>query len=414
MKQIIYLLFTTMILASCGNQLCKQTVSYTKATAIYGDLNAIRNQPVNDIVQEIENPGKIFLSNDYLFIGEEGKGIHVLDNSDPTNPIRINFINIHQNREYYIEGPNLYAESFTDIVKYDISNPTNVEVISRANEVFQAPTGFNNNTGEQIVGFNLEYVVEDLDCDTPIFSDQVNFFSWDNQLIPASSVPSSFAGSSDGSSGTINRITYTDGYVYAINWNQIYTLSDNGGLELQGDVYGWGNMETIYPQGENLFIGTQTGMLIYSLANSNEPEFYSSFTHATACDPVLPKGDVVYVTLRSGNECQGTSNELDVVNIQDIDRPTLSNVINMDTPYGMTIIGETLFVGQGESGLSIFDISNKLNPVLIKEDTSIQAYDVISNPNNPSQILITGENGIRQYQVSTSKEAFTLLSTIAF
>ena len=32
---------------------------------------------------EISIPGKIFFKDDYLFVNEVGKGIHVIDNSDP-------------------------------------------------------------------------------------------------------------------------------------------------------------------------------------------------------------------------------------------------------------------------------------------------------------------------------------------
>jgi hypothetical protein len=414
MKKLLLFTAFAIMFASCGNQLCKQTVSYTKAIAIYGDIDEIRNQPVNVDIREIENPGKIYIGDDFILIGEEGRGIHVLDNTNPNSPIQTNFIQIHQNKEFYVEGDALYAESFTDVVKYDISNINNVRVESRASNVFNAPN-ITNNVGERLIGFEVEYVTEDLDCDSPIQRDQVNFFGWDNELIPPSTVPSSFAGTSDGNSGTINRITYANGNVFLINWNTIYSLSDNGSsLIFVGEVNSWRNMETIFHLEDNLFIGTQTGMEIYSIDNPNNPELFSSFDHANACDPVLPKNDVAYVTLRSGTECFGFSNQLDVIDISNLNNPSLSMTINLDSPYGMAIINETLYVGQGDNGISVFDISNPLNPSLIKQDGSIKAYDVIANPSSASRILVTGQNGASQYEVSSNNDSFTLLSSIGF
>lgn len=414
MKNLIYLLGFTLIFASCGNQLCKQTISYTKATAIYGDIDEARNQVVNAAVRDIEDPGKIYIGEDFLLIGEEGEGIHVLDNSDPNNPVQINFINIHQNREFFVEGDALYAESWTDIVKYDISDLSNVRVEARADEVFNTPVSLNA-AGEKLIGFDLENVVEDLDCESPINRDQVNFFSWDNELIPPSAVPSSFAGTSNGSVGTINRLTYSHDNLYVINWNDIFTISDNGSsLTVENETSDWRQMETILTQDDNLFIGTQTGMVIYSLENANAPSLTSTFEHATACDPVLPKGDVAYVTLRSGNDCWGFSNQLDVVNISNLNSPSLVRSIQMDSPLGMTVVGNNLYVGQGQNGLSVFDISNDRDPVLINQEDGFEAYDVIANPNDANKILVTGENGINQYEVTGNAEAFNLLSTIAF
>ena len=35
----------------------------------------------------------------------------------------------------------------------------------------------------------------------------------------------------------------------------------------------------------------------------------------TSCDPVVVQGDYAFVTLRGGTECQGFSNQLDIIDI---------------------------------------------------------------------------------------------------
>ena len=47
--------------------------------------------------QEIEEPGKIYIYKDYLFINEPNQGIHIYDNKNPANPINLSFIPIEGN-----------------------------------------------------------------------------------------------------------------------------------------------------------------------------------------------------------------------------------------------------------------------------------------------------------------------------
>ena len=70
-------------------------------------------------------------------------------------------------------------------------------------------------------------------------------------------------------------------------------------------------METIYPQGDELFVGSQESVRVFDIAEPSAPSFKSSFNHRRSCDPVLPDGDVAYVTLRSNNSnCPGDNNAL--------------------------------------------------------------------------------------------------------
>lgn len=415
MKHIFYLIFASLIITSCGKELCKQTVTYTKATAIYGDLEALRSLPVNAAVTAINNPGKIYVGDDFLLIGEENKGIHVIDNSDPYNPQAINFINIPQNKEYYVHGNTLYAESMYDVVSYDLTDLTNVTVRSREENVFQVGFQNTNAEGETLLGFDYEEVTENLDCNSLINPTQINYFGWNNELIPNSAVPSSFAGNSTGGVGSVNRMAFAQDHLFIINSRDLFVLSDFGQLDYvrtQSNI-GW-NMETIFPYEDNLFIGTQTGMLIYNLDTESNPEYESRFDHAQACDPVLPTDEVAYVTLRSGTACQGFSNELDIINISDLQNPFLENIVQLESPYGLSKSGNVLYIGEGENGLSIFDITDRVKPVLIKKDRSVEAYDIIAHPTNSSRILIAGTGGLGQYEIDGSIQNLTLLSNISF
>jgi len=152
-------------------------------------------------------------------------------------------------------------------------------------------------------------------------------------------------------------------------------------------------------------------MEILSTSNPDNPEWIGSFSHATSCDPVLPQGSTAYVTLRSGNECDGNVDALTVVDIQNLTFPTAKQDIQMESPYGMTIIDGNLYVGEGENGLKIFKILADDTLELIDHDRSIQAYDVIPHPTQADIILVASPDGFGQYQITSSSKK--LLSWIS-
>ena len=96
---------------------------------------------------------------------------------------------------------------------------------------------------------------------------------------------------------------------FAIAQNTLYTV-DNSSLRvfslatpskpvyLKTEHLGR-NIETIFPRGENLFIGSQEGVFIYSIQNPQQPNFLSTFRHIQACDPVVANDNHAFVTLRS-------------------------------------------------------------------------------------------------------------------
>ena len=71
--------------------------------------------------REMIKTGKIYIKGDYIFINEKKEGIHVIDNSDPSNPRNISFIAIPGNLDIAVMGNILYGDSYTDLVAVDIT-----------------------------------------------------------------------------------------------------------------------------------------------------------------------------------------------------------------------------------------------------------------------------------------------------
>jgi hypothetical protein len=87
-------------------------------------------------VREIENPGKIYVINEFLLVVDQLKGIHVFNNENPENPQKVGFIQITGTNDVAVRDNILYADQATDLLAIDISNPENVQVASRVKNVF--------------------------------------------------------------------------------------------------------------------------------------------------------------------------------------------------------------------------------------------------------------------------------------
>ncbi len=402
-----------LLLSSCEQDFTSIDVTYTKATALYADLNELRNVALIGGAREIANPGKIFVSDDLLLIGEEKVGIHIMDNSDPENPTNKSFINVPGNREFFVDGSNVYVESYYDMLKIDLSAINAPKLIARVRNAFGEE--LKNELGESLIGFDFEVVTESFNEDVNIYKEgQLIYFDGQNRLIPESAVPASFAGNND-FIGTVNRIVRYNEHVYVLGWSNLTVFKDQSSFDLVGsNPMGW-QMETVFPYENKLFIGTQNSMQVFDISDPEMPQHVSIFDHATSCDPVYPLDDVAYVTLRTGEfaRCPGDINALLVLDITNIHSPQQKQEIEMKSPYGMSLIGTRLFVGEGDNGLKIFDAEEKTKLTLEQWDKEIQAYDIIPHPTRTDIVLIAGPNGLSQYDIE-SPNSMELLSTVHF
>jgi hypothetical protein len=206
---------------------------------------------------------------------------------------------------------------------------------------------------------------------------------------------------------------------FTISGNNLYTVSNTSlqtyDISTSSDPkpgsktpLGFG-VETIFPYRNNLFIGTQTGMYIYTLAQPDSPRQLGFYSHIQSCDPVVAQGTYAYVTLRSGTPCRNTSaNTLDVVDISNLASPRLLKSYPMTNPHGLGADSSLLFVGEGEYGLRVLDISNPLTIQEVQFIDSVKTYDVIPTQ---KRLIVTGPDGIYQYSYANLKQ-LKLLSKI--
>ena len=393
-------LFSVLVLVACSDEdLCVQRVSYTKAVGIYADLDPLRSDDLNGEPRLLRNPGKIYVSDQLILIGEEGEGIHVVDNSDPTSPSFINFLEIPGNREMFVMGNLLYADSYFDMLLVDISDPGNTRLTERLEEAF--PPRLRDELNRPLIDFHLENVYEELACDVYIQEGSMVYFDFKGERIPESAIPTSFVASGSDQIGTVNRMAHVNDHLYVIGSHDLYVFEVSDNQLNRGshhEYFSW-EMETIYPMNDLLFVGSINRMNIYNTIQPLEPQFEGEFFHATSCDPVLPTPEeVAYVTLRSGNECPGDENTLNIIDISSVQNPRLITSIGLTSPYAMSISNGLLFVGEGHAGYRVYEIDG-LNLNEIVHDPDITAYDIIAHPSDPNIVLFAGPDGITQYNM---------------
>ena len=394
---------------SCTDK-CTDSYTYIEYTPQYVSLEAMRSSFSIEPPTPIEKSGKIYLYKTTLFVTEPGKGIHVIDNSNPSIPIHKNFIQLEGVHDVTVKDNTLYADSYMDLVVIDIEDMNNIQQIRRLENVFNNYYPYSDQPGMFIAGYDESNAVQmsASDCDRESY-----FWRGPVLFLDATIASTGSSESVIGMSGSMARMNIVGNYLYGIDdWEMsIFDLSDlQFPTEAANVSVGW-RIETIFPYENNLFIGAADGMYIFDNSNPLAPSLLSKFNHARACDPVVVQDDIAFVTLRNGTECDGFANQLDVVDISNLNNPTLLFSHPMQNPHGLGVKGDALFICEGEYGLKLFDKSDlsKIGDHLQNWVTDINAYDVI--PLDNGLLIMIGEDGLYQFDYSEPSK-IKLLSVI--
>ena len=114
--------------------------SMTAYSPILMNKNDLAASVYNQPVREFDNPGKIYLYENMIFIVDNYRGIHVIDNHDPATPQKTGFIHIPGVMDLSVRNNVLFADNSIDLVSVDISNYPQIAVLDRKEDVFPEPT----------------------------------------------------------------------------------------------------------------------------------------------------------------------------------------------------------------------------------------------------------------------------------
>ena len=399
---IAIVISVSFILQGCIKDTCENTHQYSYYTPSYKTKAAVRTNIKSNPSRQISNTGKIFTIGNYIFLNEVDKGIHVIDNSNPSSPQNIAFIDIPGNMDIAVKGNILYADVFTDMVALDISNPLNVVVTKFIEGVFPF-----RNWGGGLAADTDMVIVDWVRRDTTVYqncnsTEQVYlgtgiYFDMSQALNNSSGNSPVKSTSPVGTGGSMARFALLNSRLYTVS-NQDLNIFNIANA--QSPVYvkkvtvGNWNVETLFPFENKLFIGSSNGMFIYTVNSADNPELEGQFGHVKSCDPVIADDHFAYVTLSSGSSCGGFTNQMDVLNINDISNPVLVKSYPLTNPHGLSKDKNVLFVCDGADGLKIFDASDAANIIQLKQITGLETYDVIANNN---KAIVIAKDGLYQY-----------------
>lgn len=411
-KLVLLLMVISLASVSCEKNNESEYVDYLVATPIMMNLTEFRNSV--DILppRPIDESGKIYAYEDYIFVNDKYRGVHVIDNSDPANPQKVSFIEIAGNVDISIKDDILYADSIMDLVIFDISDVSNITVVKRLENVLQQYLNwpveadvFDWQTSS--TGVDMIQVGWDTRTERMLISEYEERFVSPTIDFAFDAVTAESGNTGQG--GSLARFKIVGDFLYAVDSHNIniFEISDlQNPLDLE-DVYAGFDIETIFSRGQHLFLGSMRGMYIYDISSPDKPQFVSEFQHGTACDPVVVDGNYAYVTLRGGNGCGATESGLFIVDISNISSPELKISYPMDGPYGLGIKDEKLFVCDGTSGLKVYDKTDVENLVALNHFKDINTFDVIPLEET---LLMVGEGVLYQYEYSEAN--IQLLSTL--
>jgi hypothetical protein len=114
--------FVFLLLAACVDR----GPEFIEAEQVTGYIPIYESSLATKILmvppRAVNKPGKIYLHGKYLLINEQNRGIHVFDNSDPSVPLNLGFLQLLGNTDLAIKDSVLYADHLGDLVAVRVND----------------------------------------------------------------------------------------------------------------------------------------------------------------------------------------------------------------------------------------------------------------------------------------------------
>ena len=399
-------------------------MTYATYVPVYMSYADMRGGVKTGPAQPLKNPGKIYIKGNYLLVNEINQGIHVIDNTNPASPQNIAFITIPGNLDLATNGNMLYADSYVDLLAFNITNITNIALVNRTQSALPYNCSSNGYYADSsqgvVVSWTKKMITQKISEDCSNGRPMIMYDNFNNGVAPMTGAGTSantpnINSNTPGIGGSTSRFTVVSNTLYIVDnvTLRVYDIT-NGTSPTHvadrnpGSLYG--GIETIFPYNGHLFLGSNSGFYIYDISNPQNPNYISIYSHVTACDPVVVDDHYAYFTLSGDAPCHVNVNELDIVDISDLSNPQLVSTVPMTDPKGIGVDAQTLFICDSKDGLKVYNTSdiNNVGKNMIAQFSNINSFDVI--PYN-KHLLMTSTSGIYQYDYSNLQN-ITLLSTI--
>ena len=421
-RSLIFLFIAGLFLSGCSI-LSKKTdenlVDVTYIIPVYETTSQLAQKVSVDPPKDYAEAGKIVTYQHYIFINKPHEGIHVVDNSDPSNPQNLHFITIPGSLDMTIIDDHLYSDMFSALVVFDISSISSPELL----EEFTVEEVFYYNpymTLESTVSFDAlgdYFRYEEIDNTLGIVTswrteirkepleDQVShrYYTLEDAEIATATAAENNNFENVSTAGSMTRFLPIENYLYTINFNELvlFSIGEDYRPSRFARLDTGTQAETLFQLNDLLFVGSTTGMLMYDVSSPDNPGYINSIDHFRSCDPVVADSNYAYVTLRGGTNCFTETNELQIIDIRDPENLEVVARQVMFNPHGLAIHQDHLLVCDGSAGIKVLDVSDRENPSVVTTSSIPFAYDIIVD--YPSAVVV-GEGVIYQYDLSALPE----------
>ena len=419
--RLIFLLFSVLFLqcnqSNTTDEDDVEMVEVAYHTPTYETPSQLSAKITVTPAKDYATAGKIITYENYIFINRPLEGIHVVDNSNPTAPVNLHFINIPGSLDMSIIDNHLYTDMFSALVVFNIENVTAPEILEDFTvedvfdydpyvtlpEIVDESTIYRNyapiDESQGIVtGWTVEIREEPLEDQLLLRFDTMEVVALE------SSTSADQATTQTSTAGSMTRFLPIDNYLYTINFNELvlFSIGDDYRPSRFARLDTRTQAETLFQLNDLLFVGSTTGMLMYDVETPSNPEYLNSIQHFRSCDPVVADEEYAYVTLRGGTNCFTELNELQIIDIRNpeeelvvVARQVLFN------PHGLAIHQDHLIICDGTAGLKVLDVSHREAPRIVSTENIPFAYDIIVDFPNA---VVVGESIVYQYDLSNLPE----------
>src|SRR5690349_18091438 len=86
--------FFLFLLSGCVKDSVKGTRTYTISTPILKARSEVMAGINGNPTQSVEAAGKLYIKDNFIYLNEIDRGIHIIDNSNPSSPKQVAFLDI--------------------------------------------------------------------------------------------------------------------------------------------------------------------------------------------------------------------------------------------------------------------------------------------------------------------------------
>ena len=131
MRKTIFVLLTTLFIGSAFTS--DKEAFYTP---VFMSRKTLESSVSYTTPRQMQNIGKVYYKAPYIYVNERYKGVHIINNTNPTSPINEGFILAPGCIDIAISGNVMYLDNAVDLVAIDLSSKT---LVKRVKNVFPEP-----------------------------------------------------------------------------------------------------------------------------------------------------------------------------------------------------------------------------------------------------------------------------------